>query len=220
MTYKFERNGVKYESRWHEKTPNSPSYMGKSWQVEKIVKGQGHGSNPRQKEKCHLLKGNNGTKKWISPDKYQECIKAKNNDTLTKKQKEVPIVYTGKINKKYYEGYEEYDYVAFKIKEQQDTALVLWDGYIDSILENQKEWNSGLSQDWCEETGPYESKGEDVEVATESYLNDLKGLDINLFSERLFPKKDVLEAYNSIIEFVQYVKDNNLTLLVNIGVGY
>ena len=27
------------------------------------------------------------------------------------------------INKKYYEGYEEYDYVAFKIKEQDDTAL-------------------------------------------------------------------------------------------------
>lgn len=89
VTYKFERDGVKYESRWHEKTPNSPSYMGKSWQVEKIVPGQGHGSNPRQKERFHLLKGKNGNKSWISHDKYQECIKAKNNGTLTKKQKEV-----------------------------------------------------------------------------------------------------------------------------------
>lgn len=127
---------------------------------------------------------------------------------------------TGRINKKYYKGYEDYDYVAFKIKEQQDTALVLWDGYIDSMLENQKEWKSGLSLDWCEESGPYESKEEDVEVAAESYLNDLKGLDTELFSERLFTKEEVLEVYNSIIEFIQYVKDNNLTLLVNIGVEY
>lgn len=89
IIYKFERDGVKYESRWHEKTPNSPSYMGKSWQVEKIVKGKGHGSNPRSKERYHLLKGKNGTKKWISHDKYQECIKAKNKGTLTKKQREV-----------------------------------------------------------------------------------------------------------------------------------
>ncbi len=89
ITYRYERDGVKYESRWHEKTPNSPSHMDKSWQVEKIVKGHGYGSKPRQKEKYHLLKGKNGAKKWISHEKYQECIKAKNNGTLTKKQKEV-----------------------------------------------------------------------------------------------------------------------------------
>lgn len=129
-------------------------------------------------------------------------------------------MHTGKINKKYYEGYEDYDYVAFKVKEQQDTALVLWDGYIDSMLENQKEWKSGLSLDWCEESGPYESREEDVEVSAESYLNDLKGLDAELFSERLFTKDEVAEAYKSIIDFVQYAKENNLTLLVNIGVGY
>ena len=127
---------------------------------------------------------------------------------------------TGKINKKYYEGYEEYDYVAFKLKEQQDTALVLWDGYIDSMLENQKEWKTGLSLDWCEESGPYESREEDIEVSAESYLNDLKDLDTELFSERLFTKDEVAEAYKSIIDFVQYAKENNLTLLVNIGVGY
>ena len=129
-------------------------------------------------------------------------------------------MHTGKINKKYYEGYEDYDYVAFKLKEQQDTALVLWDGYIDSMLENQKEWKTGLSLDWCEESGPYESREEDVEVSAESYLNDLKGLDAELFSERLFTKDEVAEAYKSIIDFVQYAKENNLTLLVNIGVGY
>ena len=129
-------------------------------------------------------------------------------------------MHTGKINKKYYEGYEDYDYVAFKVKEQQDTALVLWDGYIDSMLENQKEWKSGLSLDWCEESGPYESREEDVEVSAESYLNDLKGLDAELFSERLFTKDEVAEAYKSIIDFIQYAKENNLTLLVNIGVGY
>ena len=69
---------------------------------------------------------------------------------------------TGETNKKYYEGYEEYDYIAFKIKEKQDTVLVLWDGYIDSMLENQKEWESGLSLDWCEESGPYELRDEDA----------------------------------------------------------
>ncbi len=129
-------------------------------------------------------------------------------------------MHTGKINKKYYEGYEDYDYVAFKLKEQQDTALVLWDGYIDSMLENQKEWKTGLALDWCEESGPYESREEDVEVSIESYLNDLKGLDTELFSERLFTKEEVSEAYKAIIEFIQYAKDNSLTLVVNTGIGY
>jgi hypothetical protein len=129
-------------------------------------------------------------------------------------------VHIGMINKKYYEGYEEYDYVAFKIKEQDDTALVLWDGYIDSMLENQNEWKSGLSLDWCEGSGPFELRDENVEVDLEAYLNNLKDLDTNLFSERLFTKEEVNEAYNSIVEFIQYAKDNNLTLIVNVGVGY
>ncbi len=129
-------------------------------------------------------------------------------------------MHIGITNKKYYEGYEEFDYVAFKIKEQKDTVLILWDGYIDSILENQKEWKSGLSQDWCEEFGPYESRDENVEVDSTSYLEDLKGLNSELFSDRLFTKEEVSEAYNSIVEFVQYVKDNNLTLIVNVGVDY
>ena len=89
VTYKFKRDGVEYESRWHEKTPNSPNYMGKSWQVDKIVKGKGYGPNPRQSERYHLLKGKNGSKRWISHQEYQECIKAKKKGTLTKKQKEV-----------------------------------------------------------------------------------------------------------------------------------
>lgn len=129
-------------------------------------------------------------------------------------------MHIGKINKKFYEGYEEYDYVAFKIKEQEDTALILWDGYVDSMLEAQKEWKAGLSLDWCEESGPYGTRDEDVEVDTEAYLNDLNGLDANLFSERLFTKEEVVEAYKAIVEFVKYAKDNNLTLLVNVGVEY
>lgn len=89
ITFKFEKNGAKYESRWHEKTPNSPKYMGKSWQVEKIINGKGYGSNSRPRERYHLIKGKNGAKKWISHKEYQACITAKNNGTLTKKQKEV-----------------------------------------------------------------------------------------------------------------------------------
>jgi len=89
LSFKFERNGVKYESRWHEKTPNSPNYMGSSWQVEKIVKGIGNGLNARPSKKYHLLKMKNGQKKWIDHKEYQKCIQAKNNGTLTEKQKEV-----------------------------------------------------------------------------------------------------------------------------------
>ena len=127
---------------------------------------------------------------------------------------------TGEINKKYYNGYENYDYVAFKIKEEQDTALVLWDGYIDSMLENQKEWKTGFPLDWCEGLGPYESEDEYVEVSVNSYLDSFNNMNIELFSNRLFTREEVLEAYNSIIEFIQYVKDNNLTLLVNVGSCY
>lgn len=129
-------------------------------------------------------------------------------------------MHIGKINKKYYEGYEEYDYVAFKIKEQDDTALVLWDGYIDSMLEKQNDWKSGLSLDWCEESGPYEHRDEDIGVSAEAYLNDLEGLDVDMFSDRLFTKEEIIEAYNSIVEFIQYVIDNNLSLIVNVGINY
>jgi len=129
-------------------------------------------------------------------------------------------VHIGEINKKYYIGYEGHDYIAFKIKERKDTALILWDGYIDSMLENQKKWDSGLSLDWCEEAGPYELKDEDVIVDIDSYFDDLNNLDMKLFSERLFTKKELIEAYDSILNFIKYVKENDLTLIVNIGVDY
>ena len=126
-------------------------------------------------------------------------------------------MHIGEMNKKFFEGYEDYEYIIFKIKEDEKTSLILWEGYIDSILENQKGWESGLSFDWCEETGPYESKEENIEVDAKTYLDDLEKLDSNLFSERLFTKNEVFEAYNSIKEFVKYVKDNKYTLLVNVG---
>lgn len=89
ITFKFEKGGVKYESRWHEKTPNSPNYMKNSWQVTKTIKGKGYGNNVKKKEVWHMIKNNNGKIKWISNSQYQEAIRAKKNGTLTDKQREV-----------------------------------------------------------------------------------------------------------------------------------
>ena len=82
--FELKPNSNKYKEE-QKKLNSTPERQ----KLEKIVKGQGHGSNPRSKERYHLLKGKNGTKKWISHNKYQECIIAKNNGTLTKRQKEV-----------------------------------------------------------------------------------------------------------------------------------
>lgn len=129
-------------------------------------------------------------------------------------------MHIGEINKKYYEGYEGFEYIAFKIKEKNDTQLVLWEGYIDSIMEKQTEWKSGLSLDWCESIGPYDQQDEDIEVDSEVYLEDLNSINIELFSNRLFEINEVIDSYNSIIDFIKYVKDNNYTLIVNVGTDY
>ena len=50
-------------------------------------------------------------------------------------------MHIGKINKKYYEGYEEYDYVAFKIKPQIDMENVL----ASTIIKNKIDYEYELT---------------------------------------------------------------------------
>ncbi len=84
IKYTWESGNYKYTSRWHTRTPNAPKNQGTSWVVERKIPGVGHGKNFR-KPKEEVLVGKN---KWISKDDWREAIKAKNNGTATKKQKE------------------------------------------------------------------------------------------------------------------------------------
>ena len=59
VIFKFERDGVKYESRWHEKTPNSPNYMGK------IMASRKNSKRPRSWFKSK-------TKREIPPIKWKK----------------------------------------------------------------------------------------------------------------------------------------------------
>ena len=84
IKYTWESGNYKYTSRWHTRTPNAPKNQGTSWVVERKIPGVGYGKNFR-KPKEEVLVGKN---KWISKDDWREAIKAKNNGTATKKQKE------------------------------------------------------------------------------------------------------------------------------------
>ena len=84
VKYKWYEKDVRYEVRWHTKTPRSPSYEKDSWVVERHIKGKGYGKNSHI-GKDEILVG----KKWISKDEWTNAIRAKNTNKATKKQKEL-----------------------------------------------------------------------------------------------------------------------------------
>ena len=84
IKYTWESGNYKYTSRWHTRTPNAPKKQGTSWVVERRIPGVGYGKNFRYPKEEVMV----GKNKWISKDDWLEAIKAKNNGTATKKQKE------------------------------------------------------------------------------------------------------------------------------------
>lgn len=89
VKYQWSRNGYKYISRWHERTPNAPSSSGNSWVVERIKPGVGYGPNARPAKKEVYVKGKNGVGHWVSKKTWDKAIYAWNQGTATKQQKEM-----------------------------------------------------------------------------------------------------------------------------------
>lgn len=89
VKYRWSHGEFKYEARWHTKTPNAPRNQGPSWVVTRKRPGVGNGPNARRKTVEVLIgkKGKNTT--WVSLEDWHAAIRAKNNGTATKEQKEM-----------------------------------------------------------------------------------------------------------------------------------
>lgn len=85
IKYTWKHGEYTYISRWHTKTPNAPQSQGNSWVVERKKSGVGYGKNARPKQEEVLV----GKNKWVPKQKWQEAIRARNNGTATKEQKEM-----------------------------------------------------------------------------------------------------------------------------------
>ena len=90
VKYNWERDGYKYQSRWHTRTPGAPEDQGDTWVVEKKKPGIGNGPNPRPAEHYILVgKSKAGNYKWVDKKKWDAAIRARKNGTATKEQKEM-----------------------------------------------------------------------------------------------------------------------------------
>ncbi len=84
IKYTWERDGYKYTSRWHTRTPGAPKEQGISWVVERRIPGIGYGENHRGAVKEVLV----GKNLWIAKSEWRKAINARHNGTATKQQKE------------------------------------------------------------------------------------------------------------------------------------
>lgn len=85
VKYRWKRDEYIYEARWHTRTPNAPESQGESWVVMKRKPGIGYGPNSRNK----IVKVLIGKKKWISYKKWEQAIKARKYNTITKEMEDI-----------------------------------------------------------------------------------------------------------------------------------
>ncbi len=81
VKYNWTENGVKYESRWHTRTPGAPAQQGNTWVVTKTTPGNGQGIQKVE----HILVED----QWTSMQAWQNAIKANKAGTATELQKQI-----------------------------------------------------------------------------------------------------------------------------------
>ena len=82
IKYTWVDQGVKYESRWHTRTPEAPPTQGNSWVVTRQVQGS---RTKRASEKQYLM--NNGT--WISETRWNQATMSRAKGTETSQQRAI-----------------------------------------------------------------------------------------------------------------------------------
>ena len=78
ITFKWTENGLKYEVRWHTKTPGAPETQGNTWVVSRVTPGTPDG----QLRIEHILVGS----EWIPRYEWQNAISAYQNGIATAEQ--------------------------------------------------------------------------------------------------------------------------------------
>ena len=85
VKYEWKSGEYSYSSRWHTHTPNAPKYSKDTWVVERKRPGIGAGKNHRRKIHEVLI----GDNKWIDWKIWHDAVMAKQNNSETKKQREL-----------------------------------------------------------------------------------------------------------------------------------
>ncbi|VEG12926.1 hypothetical protein [Moraxella cuniculi] len=82
IKYTWIENGVKYESRWHTRTPGAPANQTNSWVVTRKVQGS---RTQKAGDTEYLL--NNG--QWVSESKWNHALKLRKQGKETKESREI-----------------------------------------------------------------------------------------------------------------------------------
>ncbi len=82
IKYTWKENGIKYESRWHTKTPGAPESQGNTWVVQKVVPGNSTG---QRRQEFVKIKDHG----WIPMKEWKDASTARQNGTATQRQTEI-----------------------------------------------------------------------------------------------------------------------------------
>lgn len=82
IKYTWVKNGVKYESRWHTRTPGAPANQTNSWVVTRKIQGS---RTQKAGNTEYLL--NNG--QWVSESKWNNALKLRKQGRETKESREI-----------------------------------------------------------------------------------------------------------------------------------
>ena len=109
-------------------------------------------------------------------------------------------------NNIFYNGYEGEPEVTFQLVNDNNTSIHLWTGYIDDIMNHQpgteEDYKFGLSHDWNTMEGPYSNNKSVIDI--DDYYKDLERL-----KDITFEYEETKKAYELILFFLKYAKDNN-----------
>lgn len=79
IKYKWSQGGLKFEARWHTRTPGAPIGQGNTWVITRTTPGTATGQRKMQ----HILVGEN---KWVTMNEWQQAITARKNGVATSAQ--------------------------------------------------------------------------------------------------------------------------------------
>ena len=76
IKYKWSQDGLKFEARWHTRTPGAPIDQGNTWVITRTTPGTATG----QRKMKEILIGEN---KWVTMNEWQKAITARKNGVAT-----------------------------------------------------------------------------------------------------------------------------------------
>lgn len=116
-----------------------------------------------------------------------------------------------KNNNTFYYGYEGESEIELYFSDDTEFNIHIWCGYISDIYDDPifdgNEW-IGFTRDYQQEIGTYEATDTIIDVS--EYLNDLLN-----YRDKCFRFEETNSCFNLLRSFLEYAKQNNMTVKVN-----